>query len=300
MNNLSQIKKTSQAHYQHFIFDPGTHTCSLVEVEPPTSFKATRYHAIEEYFNRQIRKIKREGRKLDPEDLQSLINRYTKNLLIYPEDDLIDAHNRAMRNEPVKPSEQVKDTQGQREEPRGKSIDEAEERKNRAREEQYRVMQEKPVKTRTEPTLAPKRQEATKKKAKAKIIKFPKYLSTPEEIIKWCKDRYKRGEWRRILRALHKYCKYRKRCEDKYYPGKSKRQNRQYVYGQQWIAGKIGVNRDTIQVWFKQFEVDGIIYITYRGYKDRGASIIELAYTESHRRMNKRKTGERKKALSIR
>ncbi|MBA7710832.1 hypothetical protein ES703_119780 [subsurface metagenome] len=130
-------------------------------------------------------------------------------------------------------------------------------------------------------------------KTKAKVIHFPKYPTPPKKIWDWCKDHYAWGEWKRILRALHKYSWYRKRNEDKYYHGKSERKNRQYIRGQVWLAKKIEVNRHTIKEWFKRFEHDGIIYVCQRGYIDRGASIIELAFTEAHRRMNKRKTGER-------
>jgi hypothetical protein len=133
--------------------------------------------------------------------------------------------------------------------------------------------------------------------------KKAKYPPVPKEVWEWCKSHYGLGEWRRILRGLHKFCKYRKRSDDKYYPGTSERKNRQYVYGQVWLAKKMGVNRKTVVKWLKRFETDGIIYIPYRGYKDpkkkvkRGASICELAYTDGHRKKNKRETRERKKAL---
>ncbi|GAI70017.1 unnamed protein product, partial [marine sediment metagenome] len=128
----------------------------------------------------------------------------------------------------------------------------------------------------------------------------------PKEIMDWCKAHYTRGEWKKILRGLHKFYLYRKRREDKYYPGKSERQNRQYIYGQEWLAGKLKIDRRTVGRWFRRFEGDGIIYIPYRGYKDpkkkvnRGASICELAFTEGHRKKNKRETGERKNSPSIR
>ncbi|MBA7497230.1 hypothetical protein ES702_07842 [subsurface metagenome] len=137
-------------------------------------------------------------------------------------------------------------------------------------------------------------------KTKAKVLYFPLYPTPPKEVLDKCKELYGLGEWKRILRGLHKYSWYRKRNEDKYYPGKSERRNRQYVLGQIWLAKQIGVNRMTARKWLYRFEADGIIYIPYIGYKDRGASIIELAFTESHRRMNKRKIGERKKPLSTR
>jgi hypothetical protein len=140
--------------------------------------------------------------------------------------------------------------------------------------------------------VVPKREDRKKKRAK--------HFKTPKEIMAWCKKNYTRGEWKRILKGLHKFCRYKKRREDKYYPGTSERKNRQYVYGQQWLAGKLGMERRTVESWFHRFEADGIIYVPYRGYKKRGASICELAYTEEHRKKNKRMTGERKKPLSIR
>lgn len=130
-------------------------------------------------------------------------------------------------------------------------------------------------------------------KTKAKVLYLPLYPTPPKEIWDWCKDHYAWGEWKKILRALHKYSLYRKRNEDKYYHGKSERKNRQYIRGQVWLAKKIEVNRLTVRKWLYRFEADGVIYICQRGYIDRGASIIELAFTERHRRMNKRKTGER-------
>ncbi|MBA7543522.1 hypothetical protein ES705_35853 [subsurface metagenome] len=140
--------------------------------------------------------------------------------------------------------------------------------------------------------IVPKRGDRKKKAAK--------YPTVPKEIMDWCKAHYTRGEWKRILRGLHKFCRYKKRREDKYYPGTSERKNRQYVYGQQWLADKLGLNRWTVEIWFHRFEADGIIYIPYRGYKKRGASICELAFKDKHRKKNKRETGERKNRLSIR
>ena len=133
--------------------------------------------------------------------------------------------------------------------------------------------------------IVPKQDDAKKKKKRFKTV--------PTKIMQYAEKNYQRGEWKRILRGLHKWSIYRERCEDKHYPGKSERKNRQYVWGQEWLAGKLDYHRNTINNWFKRFEADGIIYIPYRGYMDRGASIIELAYTEGHRRKNKRKTGER-------
>ena len=115
----------------------------------------------------------------------------------------------------------------------------------------------------------------------------------PKEIMQFSNDHYARGEWKRILRGVHKFSIYRARKEDKHYPGKSKRKNRQYVFGQEWLADKLGLSRWTVGRWFERFEDDGLIYCPYRGYMDRGASIIELAYTEGHRRKNKRETGKR-------
>jgi len=135
-------------------------------------------------------------------------------------------------------------------------------------------------------------------KKKAKVLYLPLYPTPPKEVLDKCKELYGLGEWKRILRGLHKYSWYRKRNEDKYYPGKSERRNRQYVLGQIWLAKKVGVTWRNLRKWLYRFEADGIIYIVYHGYKDRGASIIELAFTERHRRMNKRKTGQRKKPLS--
>lgn len=137
-------------------------------------------------------------------------------------------------------------------------------------------------------------------KTKAKLLHLPKYPKPPQEPWDWCKDHYWAGEWKRILRALHKYSLYRKRNEDKYYHGKSERKNRQYFLGQIWLAKKIGVTRATVEKWLHRFEDDGIIYIPQRGRFDRGASLIELAYTEAHRRMNKQKTTQRKNPSSIR
>ncbi len=136
---------------------------------------------------------------------------------------------------------------------------------------------------------------APKKRGKVRRLNVP-----PGEVMEFCKENYRRGEWRRIIRGLHKCCLYRERREDKYYPGKSERKNRQYVWGQVWLAKKLGMDRWTLGKWMKRFEADGVIYYPYKGYIGRGASIVELAYTEPHRRMNKRKTGERKNPLSIR
>ncbi len=137
-------------------------------------------------------------------------------------------------------------------------------------------------------------------KTAAEVIRFPRYPRPPKEVMGFCKENYREGEWRRIIRGLHKWCLYRQRREDKYYPGKSERKNSQYVWGQVWLADKLGISRKTVEKWVQRFEADGVIYYPYKGYIGRGASIVELTYTERHRRMNKRKTGERKNPLSIR
>lgn len=133
--------------------------------------------------------------------------------------------------------------------------------------------------------IVPKKDGGKKKKKRSPTV--------PKDIKQYGHENYSRGEWERILRGLHKHSMYKKRREDKHYPGKSKRKNRQYVFGQEWLADKLGLSRWTVGRWFERFEDDGLIYCPYRGYMDRGASIIELAYTEGHRRKNKRKTGKR-------
>jgi len=191
-------------------------------------------------------------------------------------------------------------TQEQEGEPGSTSIDKEYERMQRLHKEYIPPYQDKPLKKQPHPYEAPKTQEAPKKKTKAKILQLTKYPTPPQEIWDWCKEHYWAGEWKRILRALHRYSRYRKRNEDKFYPGKSKRKNRQYVLGQVWLAKQIGISRKTVEKWFQRFEDDGIIYYPYKGYRGRGASICELAYTEAHRRINKRKTEERKNPPSIR
>jgi len=184
-------------------------------------------------------------------------------------------------------------TQEQEGETGSNSTDSAYARMQRLHEAYIPPYQDKPLPKQPPPYKAPKTQEAPKKKTQAKVIPLPKYPKPPKEIWEWCTEHYGAGEWKRILRALHRYSLYRKRNEDKYYHGKSERKNRQYVLGQIWLAKKLGINRMTVRKWLYRFEADGIIYVCQRGYIDRGSSIIELAYTEAHRRLNKRKTGER-------
>jgi len=183
--------------------------------------------------------------------------------------------------------------QEQEGEPGSKTIDEQEARAEKMKEAFYQAYQQKPVKKQPSPYELPKKQELPKKKQKAKLLPFTQPRKPPQEVWEWCKSHYPWGGWKRILRALHKYSLYRKRNEDKYYHGKSQQKNRQYIRGQVWLAKKVGIPRSKIEKWLHRFEADGIIYVCQRGYIDRGASIIELAFTESHRRMNKRKTGER-------
>lgn len=300
MNILPQIKKTSQAPYTLYRFNPATMTGSFVEVEPPTTFKPLRKPEIGEHERQHIEKLKERNKDLDPETLQSLIQYYINNVLNSPVDDHPPPGLNAPKHWTEKGIKHKEDTQGQEAKQGRMSIDEAEARKNRAREEQYRVTSQRPVKTRTKPLEAPKKQEKARPKTKAKVIEFPKYPTPPKEIWDFCKAHYQRGEKKKIVRGLHKWHLYRERREDKNYHGKSKRKNRQYMWGQQWLADKLRLHINTIQKAFKQFEADGIIYICQRGYKDRGASLVELAYTEAHRKINKRETGKRKKAPSIR
>jgi len=193
-------------------------------------------------------------------------------------------------------SEKIQELEGEQ---GRKSINEEYARMQRIHEAFIPPYQNKPLKNRPSPYKLPKKQKAPKKQTKAKVIYLPAYPTPTKEVFNKCKELYGQGEWKRILRGLHKYSWYRKRNEDKYYPGKSERKNRQYVLGQIWLAKKVGVTWRNLRKWLYRFEDDGVIYIPYHGYKGRGASIIELAFTEAHRRMNKRKTGERKKALSI-
>lgn len=149
----------------------------------------------------------------------------------------------------------------------------------------------------TEPT---KPQPEPKPKTKAKVIRFPKYYAPTKDVVEYCKKIYGRGEWRKILKALHRYARYRKRRTDKFYPGKSERKNRQYVYGQEFLARKCGLTRRNIRKWLYRFEDDGVIYYPYVGFRGRGASICELAFCVGHMKVNKRNTRARKKRSSIR
>jgi len=87
MSNLTQIKKTCQEPYTLYKFNPGTCTCSLIEVEPPTSFESLRKPKIGEHEKQHIKKIKEHGKGLDPETLQSMIQTYINNVLNSPVDD---------------------------------------------------------------------------------------------------------------------------------------------------------------------------------------------------------------------
>jgi len=135
---------------------------------------------------------------------------------------------------------------------------------------------------------------AAGKKTRPRIVKLKKDPRCPAEIMAWCEVEYRHGEWKRVLRALHKYSRYQKRNEDKYYPGKSTRRNRIYAGSQQWLADRLGLSRKTINEWLGRLESAGVVYVCYHGYIDRGASIYELAYNQAHRRINKQRTEARK------
>lgn len=138
---------------------------------------------------------------------------------------------------------------------------------------------------------------APSKITRHKIVELKKYARVPAEIMAWCEVQYRHGEWKRVLKGLHKYSRYQKRNEDKFYPGKSTRRNRIYAGSQRWMADRLGVNKMCVNKWLRRFESAGVVYVCYRGYKDRGASIIELAYNDAHRRINKQRTGARKRNL---
>ncbi|MBA7605677.1 hypothetical protein ES703_12811 [subsurface metagenome] len=388
MSNLPQFKNTSQEPFTLYKFHPGTCTCSLIEVEPPTSFKTLRKPEIGEYEKRHIEQIKSRAGNLDPEILKSIIQAYKNNVLRSPVDDHPPPGPNAPKQWSEKREEHKEDTQRQEAKPGRMSIVKAEASKNGATdgysthdatkkkelkrgdpdfytdwtgsrseypdEKETQHQEPKPREKEPGPKTKAKAEaskngatdgysthDATKKKdlkrgdpgfytdwtgsrseypdeketqhqepkprekepgpkTKAKLLNFPKYPTPPKEIWDWCKDHYPKGNGKRIVRALHKWHLYRERSEDKHYHGKSKRKNRQYVYGQQWLADKLGIPRSKIEKWFHIFEDDGIIYIPQRGRFDRGASLIELAYTEGHRRMNKQKTTQRKNPSSIR
>jgi len=113
MSKLPQIKKTSQEPYTLYKFNPGTCTCSLIEVEPPISFKPLRKPEIGEYEKQHIEKIKEHGQGLDPETLQSLIQTYINNVLNSPVDDNPPPGPNAPENKPINPTNQTKEQPGE-------------------------------------------------------------------------------------------------------------------------------------------------------------------------------------------
>ncbi|MBA7709651.1 hypothetical protein ES703_118573 [subsurface metagenome] len=113
MSNLTQIKKTSQEPYTLYKFNPGTFTCSLVEVEPPTTFKSLRKPEIGEYEKQHIKKIKEHGQGLDPETLQSMIQTYINKVLRNPVDDNPQPGPNAPENKPINPTSQAKKQPGE-------------------------------------------------------------------------------------------------------------------------------------------------------------------------------------------
>ncbi|MBA7686790.1 hypothetical protein ES703_95248 [subsurface metagenome] len=322
MNKLTQLKNTSQARYKFSKFNPGTNTSTWVEREINITDGSLRKPEIGEYEKRHIEKIKERSKGLNPEILQSIIQAYKNKVLRNPVDDHPPPGPNAPKQWSEKREEHKKDTQRQEAKPRRMSIAKAEARKNGATDgyHAHGATKKKDLKrgdpgfytdwTGSESEYPDEKetqhQEPTPKekepgpKTKAKLLHLPNYPKPPQEIWDWCKDHYWAGEWKRILRALHKYSLYRKRNEDKYYHGKSERKNRQYILGQIWLADKLEISRKTVEKWLHRFEDDGIIYIPQRGRFDRGASLIELAYTEAHRRMNKQKTTQRKNPSSIR
>jgi len=127
-----------------------------------------------------------------------------------------------------------------------------------------------------------------------KVVKKRRQSPRPSiEILHKAKDLYPKGEGIRVLRALYRYSLFRQKRADKYYNGTATQSGRYYSWGQEWLAKRVGVQRKVIWKWLKRFKADGFICVRYHGYKDRGSSILELAYNEAHRRflqgINKRR-----------
>jgi len=295
MNTLSQIKKTSQEPYTIYKFNPATFTCSLVEVEPPTTFKPLRKPEIGEHEQRHIRKIKREGRKLDTETLQTLIQSYINSVLNSPVDDHPPPGPNAPKPWTEKGIEHKEDTQGQEAKPGTMSIDDAEARKNRAREERYRVMQQRPVKTRTEPLEAPKKQEVAKKKAKAKVIAFPKHHLTPKNILKYLKTMGVKQTSLVIFKAVHKASWWSNSSKLWIWHSKRHKWGRWCTVGIEGLVNITGLCEKCIRKGLKELEDNDVIFKRAHGRKGVSNTIWELALDMRHVNAEKRNPKRSKK-----
>jgi len=138
-----------------------------------------------------------------------------------------------------------------------------------------------------------------RRKADPKARKKGEYRRIPKDILAKAVELYNEGKWRDVLRGLYKYSIYRPRSKDPFYPGTSTRRNRVYPWGQEFLAGKVGIPQTTVWKWLTRFEEDGIILTVYHGYRGRGSSILELAYNDGHRVKNKGITTRRKKPPTV-
>ena len=298
MSRLPQTKKTSQEPYTLYKFNPGTCTCSLIEVEPPTSFKPLRKPEIGEYEKQHIEKIKEHGQGLDPETLQSMIQTYLNNVLNSPVDDHPPPGTNAPKTWTGKREEHKEDTQKQEAKTGRMSIDEAEARKNRARDgyNPHGATKKKGLTT-TDPGFykewtgsrsgypdekeiqhqepKPKEKEPGPK-TKAKIIKFPKYPTPPKDWMKYAEKVVGGSNLKPIARQLYRRSKRMYLKNVPHYPKETTRRGCYYFCGVEYLARVAGRAEKTVRMVLKALAEAKLIYIRYHGYKGRGCSIIEV------------------------
>jgi len=138
-----------------------------------------------------------------------------------------------------------------------------------------------------------------RRKADPKARTKREHRKVPKDILAYCKKAHGEGKSLDVVKGLYRFSIYRARNKDKYYPGTSTRRNRVYPWGQEFLAGKLRIERRTIWKWLKRFEEDGIIFKVHQGHFTRGSTIYELAYNEGHRIKSKGRTNRRKKAPTV-
>jgi len=317
MSRLPQIKKTSQVRCLFSEFDPGTCTSTWVEREVNFTDGSLRKPEIGEYEKQHIEKIKERGQGLDPEFLQFLIQKYINKVLKSPVDDHPPPGPNAPKTWNEKREEHKEDTQGQGAQPGRMSRDEAEARKNRARDRSnpHGATKKKGL-ARSDPNFytdwtgsesgypdeketqhqepKPKEKEPGPKK-KAKVIPFPKHHLTPKDILKYLKALGVKASTVLIFKAGHKASWWSNSFKLWIWHSKRHKDGRWFTGGIAKLMNMTGLSKRTVKRGLKELKDIGVIFERAHGRKGETNTIWELAKDMPHVNAEKRNPKRSKK-----
>lgn len=128
----------------------------------------------------------------------------------------------------------------------------------------------------SEPESLPEDFHKPKPKRKAKVLRFPKYPTTPKDWMKYAEKVVGGSNLKPIARQIYRRSKRMYLKDVPHYPKETTRRGCYYFCGVVFLARVAGVSVDTITRVLKALAEAKLIYIRYHGYKGRGCSIIEV------------------------